>query len=182
MRDRIGMILGSAVLLSACGAPLPESGAESAGWALTSGRVADQAATASLVITFQSPRTSFSSEKIELGTGKTLPADDGMSPEGDLLFFYDGTQFQAIANASGGATRSLAPAKAGKATGAFAMAPIPLKVGSEILLKQDQAVYLLRITRLEAGSMAFRPDGLGAGTGSIDFSYQLRTPGAISRL
>lgn len=131
-------------------------------------------ATGSLVIAFRNPRTSFSSDKIELSTGKTLDPDDGMSPEGDLSFFFDGSRFQIIANAAGGANRNLAPAKAGKPTGAFSMGPIPLQEGTEVLLKQDHGLYSVTITGLQPGSMRFLPSGSGTGTGSVSFSYRAR--------
>lgn len=200
MQRPIGTWMGLGILLAGCGSPLPGGLAEAprmpaptAVSAPASTPVSapaeapivrevipashgtselDAQATRSVVITFQNPRTSFTSDKIELSTGKTLPADDGMSPEGDLSFFFDGSRFQVIANAGGGADRNLAPAKAGKPTGAFSMAPIPLQEGSEVLLKQDHAVYSVTITGLEAGSMMFLPSGTGTGTGSVTFTYR----------
>lgn len=192
MQRQMGTWMGLGVLLAGCGSPLPAGIADAP---LAPARAAvgapaqapiaaeiapasqatpeiDTQATRSVVIMFHNPRTSFSSDKIELSTGKTLPADDGMSPEGDLSFFFDGSRFQVIANAGGGANRNLAPAKAGKPTGAFTMAPIPLQEGSEVLLKQDHGVYSVTITGLQPGSMTFLPSGTGTGTGSVTFSYR----------
>lgn len=194
MQRSIGIWMGLGVLLAGCGGSLPaavstpaaptaagvtpasqEAGPPAASLvpAVYEGR-AQRAATESVVIAFINPRTSFSSDKIDLSTGKTLPADDGMGPEGDISFFFDGSRFQVIANSGGGATRTLAPAKAGKATDAFSMAPIPLQEGSEVLLQGAQGVYLVTITGLRPGSMAFSPLGTGTGTGSVTFSYQRR--------
>lgn len=194
MQRRIGTWMGLAFLLAGCGSPLPAAVGEAP---VAKARVQDarpaaeivpathaspasgKEATASVVITFLNPRTSFTSEKIDLSTGKMLPADDGMGPEGDISFFYDGSRFQVIANAGGGAVRTLAPAQAGKPTGAFAMAPIPLHEGSEVLLKQDHGLYSVTITGLQSGSMTFLPSGTGTGTGSVTFSYR---PHAISTI
>ncbi|MNK46326.1 hypothetical protein D3C87_651100 [compost metagenome] len=195
MSHRIGTWLGLGLLLAGCGSPLPAAVGD-APFAKANVRqdmrfeqeivpathaapASGKDATASVVIAFLNPRTSFTSEKIDLKTGKTLPADDGMGPEGDLSFFYDGSRFQIIANAGGGAVRTLAPAKAGKPIGAFAMAPIPLQEGSEILLKQDHGVYSVTITGLQAGSMTFLPGGTGTGTGSVTFSYRPQTIASI---
>ena len=201
MPRRIGTWLGLGVLLAGCGSsPLGAVGEVPAatppardtatiateiapGEHLTPAR--SQEATASVVITFMNPRTSFTSEKIDLSTGKTLPADDGMGPEGDLSFFYDGVRFQVIANAGGGANRTIAPAQAGKPTGAFAMEPIPLHEGSEVLLKQDHGLYSVTITGLQAGSMTFLSNGTGTGTGSVTFSFRplaISPPLPLSRL
>lgn len=196
-RQTIGSWLGLGLLLAGCGSPLPATvgapphGEPGRGIAprtalpeaearplvdtRVSGPLAPTAgpiATESLVITFQNPRTSFSSDKFDLSTGKTLPVDDGMGPEGDLSFFFDGTRFQVIANAGGGANRTIAPAKAGKPIDSFAMAPIPLKEGSEVLIKQDHGLYAVTITGLQAGSMSFLPTGTGTGTGSVTFTYR----------
>lgn len=195
MQRQIATWMGLGVLLAGCGSPLPAGladarlepapkrtaapiGAEIVP-AMHQAPKVDPEATGSVVITFRNPRTSFSSDKIDLSTGKTLPVDDGMGPEGDLSFFFDGSRFHVIANAGGGANRNLAPAKAGKPTGPFAMAPIPLQEGSEVLIKQDHGVYAVRITRLQAGSMMFLPSGTGTGTGSVTFSYR---PHAISAI
>ena len=188
MQRELATWMGLSVLLAGCGsAPLtgigdatPARGNEGANAPIAIERVSasqlapegEKEAKGSLVIAFRNPRTAFSSDKIELSTGKTLPADDGMSPEGDLSFFFDGARFQVIANAGGGADRNLAPAKAGKPTGAFTMAPIPLQEGSEVLLKQDHGVYSVTITGLQPGSMTFLPSGTGTGTGSVTFSYR----------
>jgi hypothetical protein len=190
MQRRNGTWIGLALILSGCGAPLPAAVSNSQALpsaesepapilrlvpaAHHAGALREHEATASVLIAFQNPRTSFSSEKIDLGTGKLLPVDDGMGPEGDISFFYDGSRFQVIANAGGGANRTIARAESGKAVGEFAMAPIPLHEGSEVLIKQDQRLYTVRITALRAGSMAFLPSGLGTGTGSVAFSYQLQ--------
>jgi hypothetical protein len=195
--------MGLGIVLAGCGGALPSAvtdatppagvdataatrdaapAAETVAPAVYTERAQGQAATGSVVIAFISPRTSFSSDKIELSTGKTLPADDGMGPEGDISFFYDGSRFQAIANSGGGATRTLAPAEAGKATGEFSMAPIPLKEGSQILLQGERGVYLVTISGLQPGSMTFSPLGTGTGTGSVTFSYQFRTPGSNLRI
>ncbi len=188
-RKMLGIAMGLGLVLAGCGSPLPAAVTQDvkAPEARTAQRERPdmrlvpavfpeqgvrRAATRSLEIVFWSPRTSFSSEKIDLTSGKTLPADDGMSPEGDLSFFFDGSRFQVIANSSGGANRTLAPAEAGKPVGEFAMAPIPLREGSEILLRQDHGVYTVRITGLDAGSMHFSPTGSGTGTGSVTFAYQ----------
>jgi hypothetical protein len=182
--------MGLGIVLAGCGGSLPsgvsdatppaaatpatrEAATEPLIPAVYTDRKQEQAATGSVVIAFISPRTSFSSDKIELSTGKTLPVDDGMGPEGDISFFYDGSRFQAIANSGGGATRTLAPAEDGKATGEFAMAPIPLDEGSELLLRGERGVYRVMITGLRPGSMTFSPHGTGSGTGSVTFSYQL---------
>ncbi|MNT76053.1 hypothetical protein D3C72_2150100 [compost metagenome] len=105
-----------------------------------------------------------------------------MGPEGDISFYYDGSRLQIIANAGGGANRSLAPAEGGKPVGAFAMAPIPLREGSEVLLRQDHGLYIVKITGLKAGSMEFLPSGTGTGTGSVTFSYQPSEGGTVSHL
>lgn len=184
MPRRIGSWIGVGLMLVGCGAPVPSLAPEGPpagvmGLPATPGSPAPEPlvgadATQHIVIAFRNPRTSFSSDKVDLLTGKTLPLDDGMGPEGDLSFFFDGSRFQAIANAGGGSMRTLAPAESGRAVGEFAMAPLPLREGSELLLKQGQRVYLLRITRLTPGSMTFLSSGLGSGTGSLDFSYQLK--------
>lgn len=194
MQRRIGAWIGLSVILAACGSPQPAAVGR-APQAPARGEAAAEVvpvvphaakpgreATGSLVITFQNPRTSFTSDKIDLKTGKTLPADDGMSPEGDISFFYDGSRFQIIANAGGGANRSLAPAESGKPAGEFAMAPIPLREGSQVLLRQDHGGYIVTITGLKAGSMTFLPTGTGTGTGSVTFSYQPSEGSAVSHL
>ena len=188
MQRELATWMGLSVLLAGCGSgPLtgigdatPTSGNEGANAPIAIERVSasqlapkgEKEAKGSLVIAFRNPRTAFSSDKIELSTGKTLDPDDGMSPEGDLSFFFDGSRFQVIANAGGGANRNLAPAKAGKPIGAFSMGPIPLQEGTEILLKQDHGLYSVRITGLQPGSMRFLPSGSGTGTGSVSFSYR----------
>lgn len=184
MPHRYGSWAGIGLLLVGCGAPVPTLGPAGRpsglmGLPTTPGTTApdaldDAKSTHRVVIAFRTPRTSFSSDKVDLRTGKTLPMDDGMGPEGDLSFFFDGSRFQAIANSGGGSTRTLAPAESGRAVGEFAMAPVVLREGSELLLKQGQQIYHLRITRLTPGSMTFLPSGLGAGTGFLDFSYQLK--------
>jgi hypothetical protein len=161
-------LLAGGIGLVGCGIP-PSGGPDSHMQALMS--IGGPEATASVPISFQSPRTSFSSEKIDLRTGKTLSGDDGMGPEGDISFFYDGSRFHVIANAGGGANRTLAPAESGRAKGEFAMAPLPLAEGSEVLVKHGHGTSLLLITELRAGSMRFLPDGIGTGSGSVAFSY-----------
>lgn len=176
MQRELATWMGLGILLAGCGSATPT---RIAAPPLAIDRVSasqlgsngEKEATGSLVIAFRNPRTAFSSDKIELSTGKTLDPDDGMSPEGDLSFFFDGSRFQIIANAGGGANRHLAPAKSGKPTGAFSMGPIPLQEGTEVLLKQDHGLYSVTITGLQPGSMRFLPSGSGTGTGSVSFSY-----------
>lgn len=185
----LGALLVLAPLgLAACGnapaGPRPEEPARTA--------ILQRMERRSLVLFFQNPRTAFSTDKFELSTGKTVPADDGMSPEGDISFFFDGSRFQVIANSSGGATRTLAPGKLGQATEAFSMAPIPVQEGSEILFRGDHGEYLIRILRLDLGSMEFLRTGSGKGSGSVTFAYQRRfsvskaaiglTTGTLTRL
>lgn len=181
MRFGKGLGLGLMMLLAGCGSQAPsglvatsrdEAAALSKVMAAPPGKTPSEA-TASVLVSFQNPRTSFSSEKIELSSGKTLPLDDGMGPEGDISFFFDGSRFQVLANASGGAKRMLAPAKAERPVEDFAMAPVALQPNSEVLVKSERGVYVLRITDLEAGSMKFDPTGIGTGTGSVSFSYRM---------
>ena len=206
-RKMLGLGIGLGMILAGCGSSVPSAVPEAAPEAAPAAPTASSArsvqpddaglrivpavhhdatsrdaATRSLVITFQNPRTSFSSEKIDLNTGKTLPADDGMGPDGDISFFFDGSRFQVIANSGGGANRTLAPAESGKPVGEFAMAPIPLQEGSEVLVKQDHGVYTIRITGLDAGSMAFSPTGSGTGTGSVTFAYHRQSSAPVSSI
>lgn len=180
-RMRGGYGLGLAMLIGGCGMPGASGPLEPGPVALRPGLRAPLTVAASpsaertlrVSVSFQDPRTSFSSEKIDLFTGKTLPLDDGMGPDGDISFFYDGSRFQVIANAGGGANRALARAESGRAQEELAMAPIPLVEGSEVLVKHGQGTMLLRITELSPGSMRFLPSGTGTGSGSVAFSYRI---------
>lgn len=180
MRFGNGLGLGLVMLLAGCGAQAPVALMAPASADAAPSRVsvaplgqAPSESTASVLVSFQNPRTSFSSDKIELSSGKTLPVDDGMGPEGDISFFFDGSRFQVLANASGGANRMLAPARSERPVEDFAMAPVALQANSEVLVKSERGTYVLRITDLEAGSMKFDPTGIGTGTGSVSFSYRL---------
>ncbi len=178
MQRQLGWRCGIALLLVGCGSSPPTTAPDKSvdvavPPSLMSRAVPATEATASVEIAFQSPRTSFSSDKIDLQTGKTLPSDDGMGPEGDISFFYDGSAFQVIANAGGGANRALSNSEGDGSAREFAMAPVKLQPGSEVLVKAAERVYRLRITDLRAGSMRFLPDGTGTGTGSLAFTYRI---------
>lgn len=180
-RRRGGYGLGLAMLIGGCGMPgasgplaaSPEAPGTGVAVPLTRETRLSPERTLRVPVSFQSPRTSFSSDKIDLIAGKTLPLDDGMGPEGDISFFYDGSRFQVIANAGGGANRALARAESGRAKEDLAMAPIPLQEGSEVLVKHDHGAVLLRITELSTGSMRFLPSGTGTGSGSVAFDYRI---------
>lgn len=147
------------VMLAACGCEAPSPAARRMELAAPAEAVA--------MITYHSPRRPLHSDRFELATGRFMPGDDGMGPEGDLDFFFDGARFYLATNQGGGARRALAPA--GPAP-TFSGAPVALHEGDAFLVQTPQGIGQLWITRLASGSLHLSPSAIG-GEGEIAFRY-----------
>lgn len=126
-------------------------------------------------IWYRNPRYPFHSDRFVFRSGRFVPIDDGMGPNGDASFFFNGSDFFVAVNAGGGSPRTMASASAGAdpAGLGFGTGPLPAKVGDTFAFTLPDGTATLTVTGLSRGSMRFAGRDGGAGTGTVRFRYHL---------
>jgi hypothetical protein len=176
MTRRWGLVgLGAIALTIGCGVPQPHAARSVA--QLASYIQAPSASDREVIapISYRSPRYPFHSERFAFKNGRFFPIDDGMGPNGDTSFFYDGADFYVAVNAAAGSQRAMAQASSGPTplVLGFGTGPLPARIGDTFAFHTPEGTATLTVTELASGSMRFTGQGGGSGTGEVRFRYHM---------
>ncbi|HEY9899293.1 MAG TPA: hypothetical protein V6D00_08940 [Pantanalinema sp.] len=122
-------------------------------------------------IWYRNPRYPFHSDRFGFKSGRFFPIDDGMGPDGDASFFYNGSDFYVAVNAAAGSPRTMAAASAPSAL-AFGTGPLVARVGDTFAFQSPEGTATLTVTGLATGSMRFSGRE-GSGSGAVRFRYHV---------